>query len=108
MTVKNNLSHYVSAEEQPLDLILLFDINGSMHHQMKKIAAVAHQGLGELRPGDRVAVMVFDTDTRVIASFSDDLSGVERSIERVLKLHFRGGPEFRRVSTPPPSFHLLG
>ena len=79
-----------SAEEQPLDLILLFDISGSMRIQVKKVAAVARQGLRELRPGDRIAVMVFSSESQVVAPFSDDLDAVERAIERVLKLRFRG------------------
>ncbi len=34
-----------SAGEVPLDIILLFDISSSMRTQVKKVAAVAHEGL---------------------------------------------------------------
>lgn len=80
-----------SEGEQPLDLILLFDISGSMRRQVKKVAAVAHEGFEELRAGDRVAVMVFNTNARVVAPFSDDLEAVSQAIEAVLDLRFRGG-----------------
>jgi VWFA-related protein len=80
-----------SADEQPLDLILLFDISGSMRSKVKQVAAAAHQGLQQLRLGDRVSVMVFNRETRLIAPFSEDLAVVERAIERVLGLRFGGG-----------------
>lgn len=80
-----------SEGEQPLDLILLFDVSGSMRRQIKKVAAAAHEGLEELRPGDRVSVMVFSTEARVVAPFSGDLGEAEEAIHRVLSLHFGGG-----------------
>jgi VWFA-related protein len=47
------------AEEQPLDLILLFDISRSMRIQVANIARAAREAFRELRQGDRVAVMTF-------------------------------------------------
>jgi len=81
-----------SAEEQPLDLILLFDISGSMQVVVSKVASAARHALHELRPGDRVSVMVFNTRTRVLAGFTEDLDAVERTIqEDVMGLRFGGG-----------------
>lgn len=80
-----------SEGEQPLDLILLFDISGSMRGQVKKVAEVARQGLQELRKGDRVSVMVFSREARIMAPFSEDLSITEEEINRVVSLHFGGG-----------------
>src|SRR5439155_10268315 len=47
-----------SADLEPLDLILLFDISGSMRAVVQRVADAARDGLAELRPGDRVSVMV--------------------------------------------------
>jgi Ca-activated chloride channel family protein len=81
-----------SAEEQPLDLILLFDISGSMRPNVQAVAEAARQGLAELRPGDRVSVMVFNTRSRVVAPFTEDLDAVERTVrEDVMTLEFGGG-----------------
>jgi len=81
-----------SAEEQPLDLILLFDVSGSMQLVVSKVALAAGQGLRELRPGDRVSVMVFNTRTYVVADFTQDLDAVARTIqEDVMGLRFGGG-----------------
>jgi len=81
-----------SAGEEALDLILLFDVSGSMRPKIQEVAAAAHEGVQELRKGDRVSIAVFNTHTRVIAPFTEDLEAVQRSIqEDVLGLHFGGG-----------------
>jgi len=85
------LVHF-SVEEQPLDLILLFDISGSMRPVVEQVAGAARRGLRELRPGDRVSVMVFNARSRVVLPFSEDLDSVERSVQQdVLGLRFGGG-----------------
>src|SRR5215475_6441274 len=81
-----------SWDEEPLDLILLFDISGSMRPKVQQVAAAARQGVQELKAGDRVAVMVFNTHTRMVTDFTEDLEAVQRSIqEDVLALKFGGG-----------------
>jgi VWFA-related protein len=81
-----------AAEEQPLDLILLFDISGSMRAVVQEVAEAARQGLRELQAGDRVCVMVFNTQSREIAPFTEDLDAVDRTIQDdVIRLDFGGG-----------------
>jgi VWFA-related protein len=81
-----------SGGEQPLDLILLFDISGSMRPVVSKVAAASHQALQELRAGDRVCVMVFNRKAREIAPFAGDLEAVRKAVEeQVMNLHFGGG-----------------
>jgi len=81
-----------SAGDEALDLILLFDVSGSMRPKVAEVAAAARQGVAELRPGDRVAIMVFNTHTRVILPFTEDLEAVQRGIQQdVLALPFDGG-----------------
>jgi VWFA-related protein len=81
---------YFSHEETPLDLILLFDISGSMMPKPKKLAASAHASLAQLRHGDRVAVMVFNRKSTIVGPFTDDTGAVEQTInEKVLPA--RGG-----------------
>ena len=83
---------HFSAGEEPLDLILLFDVSGSMRPKVQEVAAAAREGVQELRPGDRVAMMVFNTRTRMLLRFTDDLEAVQRSIqEDVMGLRFGGG-----------------
>ena len=80
-----------AAEEQPLDLILLFDISGSIRRVVQEVADAARQGLHQLQPGDRVCVMVFNSRSREVAPFTEDLDAVDRTIRNdVLGLNFGG------------------
>jgi VWFA-related protein len=81
-----------SAGEEALDLILLFDISGSMQFVVSQVAAASRQAFQEMRPGDRVCVMVFNTKAREIAPFTTNLDAVRKTIEvDVMGLRFRGG-----------------
>jgi len=81
-----------SSDEQPLDLILLFDVSGSMQRTVAEVSAAAHQGLHELRAGDRVAVWTFNTNSHQVAGFTENLDEVERTIQDdVLSMQFGGG-----------------
>jgi VWFA-related protein len=82
---------YASQEEQPLDLLLLFDNSGSMLPAMRRLAASAHTALQELRKGDRVAVSNFNADDWLIGDFTDDLDAVEKTVSRVVDLRYGGG-----------------
>lgn len=83
---------YFSQDVEPLDLILLFDISGSMRPKLEKVAASSRRALAELRPGDRVAVMTFHGSSTIVTPFTDDLSAVARTInDDVLGGRFGGG-----------------
>jgi VWFA-related protein len=78
--------------QESLDLILLFDVSGSMRPKVAEVANAAHQGMQELRHGDRVAIMVFNTKAHMLMPFTEDLAAVQRGIEQdVLGLKFGGG-----------------
>jgi VWFA-related protein len=83
---------YFACTDEALDLILLFDISGSMKPKVEEVADTAREGLRELRPGDRVSVMVFNTRSRVVLGFTENLERVEHAIrESVLAQPFGGG-----------------
>ncbi len=85
------ITHF-SAGEEALDLILLFDVSGSMRPKVQAVASAAREGVQELRRGDRVAIMAFNSRSRIVAPFTEDLAAVQRSIqEDVLALRFGGG-----------------
>lgn len=81
---------YASQEDQPLDILLLFDNSGSMQPAIRRLAASAHTALTELRKGDRVAVAYFNSDAWLISDFNDDLAEVEKTVGRVVDLRFGG------------------
>jgi hypothetical protein len=80
-----------SFDEEPLDLILLFDTSGSMHGKLLTVVRATELGFNELHKSDRVCVRAFsDTSTEVLP-FASDLQAVNIAIlTQVLKLKFGG------------------
>jgi VWFA-related protein len=66
--------------DEPVTLILLLDISGSMQKHIDEISMEARASLEHLRPGDRVAIMVFAKSTAVAQDFSDNLAETARNI----------------------------
>jgi len=82
---------YCTQDEEPLDLLLLFDTSGSMLPSMRRLAASAHTALSELRKGDRVAVANFNTEASLIAPLTDDLEQAADDVGRIVDVRFGGG-----------------
>jgi VWFA-related protein len=97
---------YFSQEETPLDLILLFDISGSMDPKLEKIAASAHAALALLRHGDRVAVMVFNRKSSIAGRFTDDMQEVERTINEKVLGKAQGGTHILRAVSDAAAYFL--
>ena len=71
--------------DEPVNLIILLDISGSMQKYIDQISLEAHDALDHLRPGDRVALMVFAKSTAVAQGFSDNLAETARNIGGAVK-----------------------
>jgi len=71
--------------DEPVNLIILLDVSGSMQKFIDQIAAEAREALDHLRPGDRVALMVFAKTTAVAQGFSDNLAETARNIGGAVK-----------------------
>jgi VWFA-related protein len=71
--------------DEPVNLILLLDISGSMQKYIDQISMEARTALDHLRPGDRVALMVFAKSTAVAQEFSDNLAETARNIGGAVK-----------------------
>jgi VWFA-related protein len=82
---------YCTQDEEPLDLLLLFDTSGSMLPSMRRLAASARTALSELRQGDRVAVANFNTEASLIAPLTDDLQEAGAAVGRIVDVRFGGG-----------------
>jgi len=101
-----------SFEEDPLDLILLFDTSAEMRAKLQAIVRAAELGFHELRAGDRVSVMAYSSVTRVAQAFTGDLEAANDAILlRVLAAPFSGSAHIEtaaadaalRFRTEPPS-----
>jgi VWFA-related protein len=97
---------YFSAEETPLDVILLFDISGSMQPKLQKLATSAHAALAQLRKGDRVAVMVFTRKSSVASPFTGDMQAVEQIINEKVLGKARGGTSILRAVNDAAAYFL--
>jgi len=71
--------------DEPVTLVLLLDISGSMQKYIDEISMEARESLEHLRPGDRVAIMVFASKTAVAQGFSDNLAETARNIGGAVK-----------------------
>lgn len=81
-----------ASENMPIDILLLLDVSGSMEPHVERIASAAQQALNVLADKDRVAIMVFDTSTRVRLPFRSSHSDVTRELDRLLRSEsFNGG-----------------
>lgn len=81
-----------STEDSPLDVVLLFDVSRSMAPGILPVAASAQRALAELRAGDRVAAMAFDTRSWVVFPLTDDLPAAAAELQsRLPRTQFAGG-----------------
>jgi len=71
--------------DEPVNLILLLDISGSMQQYISEISLEARAALDHLRPGDRVAILVFAKRTAAAQDFSDNLAETARNIGKAVK-----------------------
>jgi VWFA-related protein len=78
-------------ETEPVDLLLLLDVSGSMRRALDQMASAARAALAQLRGGDRVAVMVFARHAVLREGFTSRLPAVEEEIRRAARDQSLGG-----------------
>jgi VWFA-related protein len=66
--------------QEPLSLVLLLDVSGSMKKFVEQLASTAQLALRQLRPGDRVAVMIFSRGAKVRVPFTTDVEAAARDL----------------------------
>lgn len=82
----------VARELEPLDIVLLFDISGSMQWVAQKVAEGAERALAALREGDRAAVMTFHTWQELVEPLTGEIPHVVEAVRlKVLRSRFGGG-----------------
>jgi Ca-activated chloride channel family protein len=78
---------YFAQDNEPLNLIVLLDISGSMQRYIAQIAQTARNAMNFLKPGDRVAIMVFGKRAELHQEFSDNLAETARQIGLAVEEH---------------------
>jgi VWFA-related protein len=61
---------YFGRDSEPLWVLLLLDVSGSMKKRLEEMSAVARKALRVLAPDDHVAVMFFGRNTKVAQEFT--------------------------------------
>jgi VWFA-related protein len=71
------------ADDQPLDVMLLLDISGSMVPIEQKVKNIAAEAMANLLPGDRVGIAVFSHRARLIVAPSSDRQKVDTAVRKI-------------------------
>lgn len=72
-------------DAEPLSLVLLLDVSGSVKEILGQIADTARSALNHLQPGDKVAIMVFGRKSAVHLDFNDNHAEVARQIPKAIE-----------------------
>ena len=72
---------YFGRESEPVDLVLLLDVSGSVTRYLEQIASVGRDALRQLAEGDRVAVVLFARRSEVREEFTGDFAEVARELK---------------------------
>jgi Ca-activated chloride channel family protein len=87
-----------SAEETPIDVVLLIDVSGSMEPHVQRLADASAEAMKVLGPDDRVAVMVFDRRTRLRLRLRKVRDNFQRDLYDVIEREsFDGGTDITRA-----------
>ncbi len=76
---------YFARESEPVDLMLLLDVSGSMRRHVEQVAQVALGALGQLKPNDRVALMLFSREAELREEFTGDFPRVAARLKGAVR-----------------------
>ena len=71
---------YCAREKEPLTLLLLLDISGSMREHIQRMSDTARAALDFLSPGDRIGIMTFGLRSNLHFDFFDNHAEVARQL----------------------------
>jgi VWFA-related protein len=83
------IAHF-GADAEPLDLLLLLDVSGSMHKNLEQMAATARAALKQLYAADRVGVMLFARRAEIREPLTQDFRAVEEGMRDVIRTEALG------------------
>lgn len=71
---------YFGRESEPLEVMVVLDVSGSMGRMLKQMAEAARQALSKLAPGDKVGVAFFARRVTIAEELTEDRVLAERVI----------------------------
>lgn len=79
---EQEIMHF-SREELPLSVMLLVDVSGSVQPIIDEIQRAALNALAQLKPDDKVGLMIFANKPKVIAELTSDRTVVANKLEDI-------------------------
>lgn len=73
---------FFGRDQLPLSVVLLFDLTGSVHSVLHRLAAGALTTLDHLKPEDEVAVMAYAASARLVDGFTCDHARTAAAVAR--------------------------
>jgi Ca-activated chloride channel homolog len=73
---------FFATVDKPFSVVLMIDTSGSTRFQLDEIQDAAIAFVDQLQPGDRVMVLTFDDNIRVLSEFTSDRSQLRQAIHR--------------------------
>jgi len=73
-----------ASEEVPLNVVFLMDISHSTFLELGAIKKAVRSFVERLDPEDRVAIITFNNEARLILEWSNDMVRLDRALERVV------------------------
>jgi VWFA-related protein len=77
--------HYFSQEREPVTLLLVLDVSGSMTKYLEEMATASRTALSGLRNGDQVGIMVFSRHSKVTRPFTGDLAQIPNDLKDAIR-----------------------
>jgi VWFA-related protein len=76
---------YFGRDESALNLLLLLDVSGSMRTYLSQIGRRAQALLSEMKPKDKVGVMIFAKESDYLMPFNANMDRVANAIDQALR-----------------------
>lgn len=73
---------FFASVDKPFSLVLMLDTSGSTRFRIEEIQDAAITFVNQLRPDDRVMVVSFDDDVRILSDFTGDRGRLRDAIRR--------------------------
>ncbi len=70
------------ADDKPLNIVLILDVSPSTAYEIEEFQKYASTVVKQLRPQDKVMVITFDEQTKVLAELTDDRQKADAAIKK--------------------------
>jgi VWFA-related protein len=77
--------NYLGRDQNALNILILLDVSGSMKDYLNQIGRRARTLLSQLRPNDKVGVMIFAKESDYLRPFTSDMDRAANAIDQALR-----------------------